>query len=212
MFLSTMMFEDPSFCGIFCAVPQSLTIPCFAVFPTQHLFKIQCSNSQCQTPMQLFQCNNVWNPHVLLCVQCDDSEVCSVQPFFGQSPFKNPDGWFHVVRSAPDAVPRAQGPHVATKRTYWKHPMHRNSQVGRFMALCLGHSTATLWWCWLNRSHCSLSQSKTGTAQQFVNVFSLHFWDHGFKDREAKQEASGRTLEVNLELGTKHLGSSGCHI
>ena len=55
-----------------------------------------------------------------------------------------------------------------------------------------------LWWCWLNRSHCSLKQSKTGTAQQFVEVFS---WDHHFKDREAKKEASGKTLEVNFESG-----------
>ena len=53
------------------------------------------------------------------------------------------------------------------------------------------HSVPTLWWCWLNRSHCNLNQSKTGTAQQFVEVFSLLFWDHDFKDREAKQDASG---------------------
>ena len=39
----------------------------------------------------------------------------------------------------------------------------------------------------------------------FVEVFSLHFWDHDFKDREAKQETSDRTLEVDFELGTKHL-------
>ena len=37
-----------------------------------------------------------------------------------------------------------------------------------------------------------------------MKVFSLHIWDHDFKDREAKQEVSGRTLEVNSEIGTRH--------
>ena len=36
-----------------------------------------------------------------------------------------------------------------------------------------------------------------------MEVFSLHFWDHDFKDGETKQEASGRTLEVNFELGLR---------
>ena len=73
----------------------------------------------------------------------------------------------------------------------------------------------TLWWCWLNRSHCSLSQSKTGIAQQFVEVFSLHFGDHDFKDREAKQEASGRTLDLrsilSLEQSISPAKFLNCH-
>ena len=76
------------------------------------------------------------------------------------------------------------------------------------MALCLGYRTAScadLMVVLVESEPLQLSQSKAGTAQQFLKMFSLHFWDHGFKDREAKQEASGRTLEVNFELGTKHL-------
>ena len=46
---------------------------------------------------------------------------------------------------------------------------------------------------------------KSGTAQQFVEVFSLHFRGHLFKDKEAEQEAPGRTLEVDFELGSQHL-------
>ena len=64
---------------------------------------------------------------------------------------------------------------------------------------------------------------KTSTAQQFVEVFRLHFWDHDFEDRETKQEASGRTLEINLGLlrTLKRVttttaafisGNTGCHI
>ena len=71
----------------------------------------------------------------------------------------------------------------------------------------------TLWWCWLNRSHCSLSQSKNRHRTAICGIFSLHFWDHDFKGREAKQEVSGRIREVNFELGTKHLACKflNCH-
>ena len=87
-------------------------------------------------------------------------------------------------------------------------PTHSSARVGRFMALCLGHSTAS----------CAdfmvvLVESE---PLQFKPIKSRHrtaicenvqsaLWDHGFKDREAIQEASGRTLEVKFELGTKHV-------
>ena len=79
------------------------------------------------------------------------------------------------------------------------------------MALCFGYGAAScadlllVFGEFQRLQFKALSQSRTGTAQQFVEVFSLDIWDHDFTDNKAKQEASGRITEINLDYKTQHL-------
>ena len=196
------MFENPLFCVTFCAM--ILNNPMFAVFNDTPLQNQMHSKTPC---LAIVKCKDIWNPRVLLCVQRNGSEICSVQPFFGQVLFKNPDGRFHAVRTAPDVVPHAVrkamrcatciGTPAFTSGAYsnccwvgaglWRKthgksgstaplfqtPRHclwtQESKCTAMLKLdaswpCVWGtaqlSVLTLWWCWQNRSHCNLSQSK----------------------------------------------------
>ena len=58
------------------------------------------------------------------CIQCNDSEVSFVQPFFGQVPFKDPNGRFHAVRSEPDACAHSTQGHEVCN-LHWDSCIHR---------------------------------------------------------------------------------------
>ena len=147
VFLNAMMWEDPSFCGMFCVIPNN---PMFCnVFNTSPL----------QNPMQQFSKTTCFasvsvqkglQSRRSAVFSSQNSEVCSVQPFFGQVPFKNPDGKFHAVRSAPDAVPRSymRGHGVCT--------LHWDSCIQRRMP------TPTA--AWVGADFCRKTHGKLGSA------------------------------------------------
>ena len=134
-----------------------------------------CSATPLRSPMQQYSkppifCScfsaNMFEIPVLLCVRCNDSEVCSVQPLFGQVPFKNPDGRFHAVRSAPDAVPAArsmQGYEVCN--LHWDSCIHRRCLL-QLLLSWRGHLEENPWHVRINCSLVSDAQNDSDVEIQ----------------------------------------------